>query len=244
MPNGDAAKYYREARFWRQERGRYLSWFTGEYNDFYGVPRPGPHVRDRFLLDAALAAWCEADADRYLKHLFVPACQFAGMKVLEIGCGPLGLARAFTGADVTGIDPLLSEYEEAGYPMDHHGITYVQARAESMAEVFRPDWFDAVIAVNAIDHVDDFEAVIAALAVVLKPSGRVRIEAHFHQPEPTEPIVLDEARVAAAFAGAGRRDVTKVADVPFTHFYPPGYRPEEDRLTVWSNFTTGREAHS
>lgn len=228
-------KYLAETRFWREEIDRYVAWFDGTYADFYGVLPPPREVRQKLLRRAALAAWCQADRCRYLAHLYLPEYAFRGCKVLEIGCGPLGLAQAFIDCELTGVDPLLGAYEAAGYPLDEHRIQYVEGRAEDLAALFQPATFDAVIAVNSIDHVDDFEAAIAAAAAVLKPDGRWRIECHYHAEEKTEPIVLDDARVTAAFAAAGRPDVLKVADVPFTHFYPPGYRPATDRLTVWGS---------
>jgi 2-polyprenyl-6-hydroxyphenyl methylase / 3-demethylubiquinone-9 3-methyltransferase len=83
--------------------------------------------------------------------------RFANKRLLDLGCRPLPWSVAFVDAAVVGLDPLVSRYEEAGYPLAafRDSMTFVRGFAEDMP--FASGSFDAVIAVNSIDHVDDFE---------------------------------------------------------------------------------------
>lgn len=266
-PNDKCAdKYHEEIRFWREEFDRYFTWLAGGVPDMYGVPAPDYRARNRVAVDA----WCRADRSRYGRHLFMESdageesfgCSSVARepwmrvgRLLDVGCGPLGLARFMCQCStmVYGLDPLWGAYEQIGYEVDLERAYPITGRAEQGRKVLErlPEGvardrlqqygFDAIVSVNAIDHVDDFDAAIQGIADLLADGGLVRIECHYHEPEPTEPHRLTDARVGEAFRLAGLEDVEKVSDVPFSYFYPPGYRPESDRLTVWSNFTTGLE---
>ena len=61
--------------------------------------------------------------------------------------------------------------------------------------------FDAVISVNALDHVDDFEQVASEMQRVLRRSGTAYFEIEYHVPTVTEPLALDDSRVRSAFSG-------------------------------------------
>lgn len=224
-------KYAEEIRFWREEIDYYVRWYRGECKELYGVYLPRHRVT-RFSDERqnALETWINADKWRYCNRLWVEPTYFSGKKVLEIGPGPLGLARFFAGASVHGIDPLVSVYREAGYPVDGHGVEYIQSFAEKMP--FGDQEFDAVISVNAIDHVDSFEESISEAERVVTDDGELRIEVHYHKKTVTEPNVLDDEIVMSAFK---KFDMKKIADSPSTVFYPPGTHPTSDRFCVWSN---------
>lgn len=225
-----AEKYAEEINFWTQELNRYVVWYSGGMRDFYGIPTPAPEARITRFSDIrmnALETWVLADKWRYCKHLMLEPTYFTGQSVLEIGCGPLRLSRWFTDATVTGLDPLFDQYEVAGYPVVPHKL---QAHAESIPVA--DDTFDAAFSVNAIDHVDDFEKAIAEVERVVKPSGEIRIEVHYHNATVTEPLVLHDARVAAAFK---KFRVLKIHETASTTFYPPGTHPKSDRFALWSN---------
>jgi ubiquinone/menaquinone biosynthesis C-methylase UbiE len=64
-----------------------------------------------------------------------------------------------------------------------------------------PDnYFDAVLSVNALDHVDDFDQVAAEIQRVVKPGGEIRFEVEYHAPTVTEPLSLDDNKVREAFS--------------------------------------------
>ena len=88
------------------------------------------------------------------------------MKVLDVGSGPFPSALCFQGCDIYNLDPLMDKYIAAGYPLHCYEsrARFVQAKAEAIP--FEDGFFDAVISVNAIDHVDGDPRQLARI-----PSG-------------------------------------------------------------------------
>lgn len=227
-------KYAAEERFWREELDRYVTWYAGGVREMYGIPAPRSQQRITRHAEVrmnALETWVNADRWRYCWHLFLEPSYFDGRVVVEIGPGPLGLAQNFIGArEIVGIEPLAEIYRNIGYPIDRQRLFYADCHAESLS---LPDHsVDAAISVNAIDHVDDFEAAIAELERVVKPNGEIRIETHYHAETTTEPCVLNDDRVRAAFK---RFDVQPISRRPSRDFYPPGTHPAGDQFVLWSN---------
>ena len=89
---------------------------------------------------------------------------------------------------------------------------------------------DAVISVNAIDHVSDFSAVAKEIRRVLKPGGTLRLQAHYHKPTPLEPQSLDDELILREFGSLG---VRKVAE----RRVKPGEQVHDfdECLVVWAN---------
>ena len=114
---------------------------------------------------------------------------YAGKRVLDIGCGPRGsLEWADTALERVGLDPLVNRYRDLG--IDQHQTTYVEAGAEAIP--FPDGHFDIAAAFNALDHVDDADAAIAELTRVTRAGGigLVIVEVN-HEPTPTEPQSLE-----------------------------------------------------
>jgi 2-polyprenyl-6-hydroxyphenyl methylase/3-demethylubiquinone-9 3-methyltransferase len=99
---------------------------------------------------------------------------FGGKRVLDVGCGGgiLAEALAAAGAQVTGIDPSERSLEAARAHGRRAGlaIDYRRGRAEDLAALV-DGGFDLVFAVDVLEHVDDLERAIAAVAAVLAPGG-------------------------------------------------------------------------
>jgi 2-polyprenyl-6-hydroxyphenyl methylase/3-demethylubiquinone-9 3-methyltransferase len=99
---------------------------------------------------------------------------FGGKRVLDVGCGGgiLAEALAAAGAQVTGIDPSERSLEAARAHARRAGlaIDYRRGRAEDLAALV-DGGFDLVFAVDVLEHVDDLERAIAAVAAVLAPGG-------------------------------------------------------------------------
>jgi 2-polyprenyl-3-methyl-5-hydroxy-6-metoxy-1,4-benzoquinol methylase len=227
-------KYEEEKLFWKEEIGFYVRWYNGKLRsrELYGVPCPKEHQKiNRFttIEQNAIETWVNADKWRYCKRLHVEPTYFSGRKVLEVGSGPLGLSRFFAGAEVHYLDPLHEWYDECGYAAPERRIT-------STIERYGSDGYSgsygAVISVNAIDHVDDFALAIAACENLCSEGGEIRMDIHYHAPTVTEPHVLNDEIVAAAFK---KFDMKKIAENPSHVFYPRGTHPPEDRFAVWSN---------
>ncbi|MCQ4159548.1 bifunctional 2-polyprenyl-6-hydroxyphenol methylase/3-demethylubiquinol 3-O-methyltransferase UbiG [Roseomonas sp. GC11] len=98
-----------------------------------------------------------------------------GLRVLDVGCGAglasEGLARL--GARVTGLDAAGTALEAARAHAAAGGleIDYRQGTPEDLAAA--GERFDAVVALEVIEHVTDRAAFLAALAAVVKPGGMV-----------------------------------------------------------------------
>lgn len=99
----------------------------------------------------------------------------AGLKLLDVGCGG-GLVSeplARLGAEVLGIDATPDTLEAARLHAAETGVqvTYRQIAAEELAaEGAR---FDAVLALEIVEHVADVPAFIAALGQLMAPGGQV-----------------------------------------------------------------------
>ncbi len=97
----------------------------------------------------------------------------AGLTLLDIGCGGGLLAEplARLGAEVTGIDAAEKNIRIARLHAEQMGlrITYLPCAAENLVRTGQR--FDAVLAMEVIEHVADVEAFVAAADRLLKPEG-------------------------------------------------------------------------
>lgn len=124
----------------------------------------------------------------FTAHFGLTAADFAGRRVLDVGCGPRGsLEWASGAARRVGLDPLVERYRSLG--IDRHAMEYVAAPAERMP--FADAAFDVVATLNALDHVDDPEAAIAEITRVAAPGAiwLVTVEVD-HPATATEPHSL------------------------------------------------------
>lgn len=113
---------------------------------------------------------------------------FAGKRVLEIGCGPLGLALACFSeaaddiAELVKLDPLpllsLDSLPAARDPRAEPFLSWAKAHAErgrylqSSGEAFgEAEAFDCVVSHNVLDHVRDPAAILGNAYKALKPGG-------------------------------------------------------------------------
>ena len=215
-----------EIFFWKAELERYVRWYRGE--PLHGAPGPRPeqlvtgHTPE---VDAAMTFLRVVQYPRYLTALDLAPDALAGKRVLDVGCGPMANLLVFTECERHGIDPLVDRYRAAGFPLEEwaaEGFAYHCAPAEKMP--FPENSFDVVVSVNAIDHVDDFEAVAREIQRVLRPDGHLRMQVNYHPPTVTEPVSLSDAAVERTYGWAS--GLRKLRDEP---------HPVEDgeRLTLW-----------
>ena len=113
-------------------------------------------------------------AGRHLGTL--PGRPFAGLKLLDVGCGGgiLSESMYFKGAEVTGID--LGEKAlnvaklhqlESGAKVDYQYIAVEELATQ------QPASFDVVTCMEMLEHVPDPAAIITACARLVKPGGSV-----------------------------------------------------------------------
>lgn len=102
---------------------------------------------------------------------------FQGLRVLDVGCGGGILCEplARLGADVTGIDPVDENIQNAKAHAEGMGlsITYLPCGVEDLSLDF--PLFDVVIASEIIEHVTDQESFLKSCVARLKPGGGVFI---------------------------------------------------------------------
>jgi SAM-dependent methyltransferase len=192
-------KYEAELDHWRTELQHLHQWFVDGTTDWWGIRPPSSEQKvtrsDIWSVNAILTM--HQMRPSYLEELQIAADAFVGERVLEVGCGPLAPILQFTGCDRHGVDPLTGQYVTAGWPLYALDVTVVTAGAERMP--YPDGWFDSVISVNALDHVDDFQAMAREVQRVLRPGGRLMFDVEYHEPTVTEPVELSDEVVCAAF---------------------------------------------
>jgi len=98
---------------------------------------------------------------------------FEGLSLLDIGCGGGLVAEpmARLGFKVTAIDAAAEAIAVARAHAEESGlaIDYRDATAEALAELGRR--FDAVLALEIVEHVANRDAFFAALAALVRPGG-------------------------------------------------------------------------
>jgi 2-polyprenyl-6-hydroxyphenyl methylase/3-demethylubiquinone-9 3-methyltransferase len=98
---------------------------------------------------------------------------FAGLRLLDIGCGGGLIAEPLTrlGAQVTGIDAAARNVHVAALHAERAGLTidYRSVAAEDLAATGVQ--FDAVVALEILEHVADLDIFLDATARLVRPGG-------------------------------------------------------------------------
>ncbi|MFY0651321.1 MAG: class I SAM-dependent methyltransferase [Cyclobacteriaceae bacterium] len=229
----NVSKYDHELNFWKGCIKDYRLWYKGEV-ELYETkpPTDSEKIRDTNPDYAAILTWLKLHQEKkYILDLELDSEVFRGKRVLDVGSGPLPSAQVFEGCELYCLDPLIPKYLEAGYPMHIYdqNVRFAYGHAENMP--FPENFFDVVISVNALDHVDDFKSTANEINRVLKKDGNLRFHLHYHSPTITEPLVLNDNVVAEAFqwAQSFRKINQKQSKTGYT-------APEGEYYTLWSNF--------
>ncbi len=225
-------KYVAELNFWTGEIENYKNWYNGELKESYGTISPSEKqkIKAGNLKDSSILTWHKFHQEKkYLLDLQLPANIFEGMKLLDIGSGPIPSATCYTNAELYCLEPLLSRYLDIGFPLHYYGNTkFIQCKAESMP--MEDQYFDAIISVNALDHVDDFEKTANEIQRVLKPGGKVVFHLHYHYKTETEPVELNDERVQNAFSNIN--NFTKITEKKEKY---GSVCEAGESFTLWSN---------
>lgn len=98
---------------------------------------------------------------------------FAGLKVLDIGCGGglLSIPMARLGGDITGVDASEKNIKIAKTYAKNNNIKidYLHTTAEELASSGAK--FDVILNMEVIEHVEDVESFMRSCCSMLKPGG-------------------------------------------------------------------------
>lgn len=103
-------------------------------------------------------------------------------RVVEVGCGPIGIVSYFPAAERVAVDPL--EHFYGKHPvlskLRNPAVDYRRGKGEALP---LPDGgFDLAIMENCIDHVQDMDSVMRELRRVLKPDGLLYLTVNARTP--------------------------------------------------------------
>ena len=167
---------------------------------------------------------------KYLEDLQLSPDSFQGMKLLDIGSGPMPSATCFKGCRIFCLEPLLAKYLEVGFPLHYYeNVTFIHGVSERIP--VEDSFFDAVISVNAIDHVDDIRKTAAEIKRILKPDGLFRMHVHYHSSTKCEPIMLDDHIFQELFGWCTNLAKVKTSKRNFSTTLP-----DNESFVLWSNF--------
>jgi 2-polyprenyl-6-hydroxyphenyl methylase/3-demethylubiquinone-9 3-methyltransferase len=150
---GEVGKFDRMARHWWDPDG-----------EMAALHRLNP-LRIGYIRDTLLSHF-ERTPDDPLRPL-------AGLRLLDVGCGGGILAEplARLGAEVTGIDAARETVKAARNHAELQGlrIDYRAAGVEDLAA--GAERFDAVLAMEIVEHVSDVDGFLAACGDLVRPGG-------------------------------------------------------------------------
>lgn len=228
-------KYKAEIDFWKGILISYEEWFEGKLSLLYGetCPNASTKVVSFDKRYSAILTWLDVHQKaKYLDDLLLEKDVFDGLRILDIGSGPIPSASVFSNCELYCLDPLMPLYMEAGFPIHiyENRIKFVFGFSEKMP--FPNGYFDSIISVNAIDHVDDFIMTANEIKRVLKPGGKMRFHIHYHAKTVTEPLELNDDVVSAAFSWA--KGFKKISESKQKR--GSVVEDSSELYTLWSNF--------
>ena len=132
----------------------------------------GP-MRPLHKLNPLRLAWMKEAIATHFGRAVQPADALIGLRVLDVGCGAGLVCEPFARmrAEVVGIDPSSKVISAAKLHAAESGlaIDYRPAAAEDLAAA--GERFDAVLALEVVEHVNDVPAFILTCAGMVKPGG-------------------------------------------------------------------------
>lgn len=137
------------------------------------------HTLDPTATEDTIEPLVGSGSTHLYRGLIAWAPLIAGERVLDLGCGAGGAARAAATivggqGEVVAVDPCAEALRVAKSRGDVEGgapITYLRARGEDLS-VFDDRSFDCAVASLVLDEVPDLAAVLREVVRVLRPGGR------------------------------------------------------------------------
>lgn len=142
---------------------------AAEWWDPHGKFRPLHQMNPVRLDYVASQIAAQFDRDRKASQ------PFAGLRILDIGCGGGLLAEpmARLGADVTGADAVARNIAVASLHAEAQGLSIDYRATTAEALLDEGAQFDAVLALEIVEHVADPAAFLATCAGLTRPGGLV-----------------------------------------------------------------------
>jgi SAM-dependent methyltransferase len=161
-----------EVRDWWSRNPMTYDW-RAEISHEAGSPEHLEEVELRFLA----ASWFAQAPGGSPYSGLIPFADLADKKVLEIGSGTGVHARllAEAGAHVTAVDLTPTAVELTRRRLDLHGLEADVREADAEALPFEDASFDFVWSWGVIHHSNDTRRVVAEIARVLRPGGRLAL---------------------------------------------------------------------
>ncbi|MEW6601606.1 MAG: methyltransferase domain-containing protein [Nitrospirota bacterium] len=230
-----ASKQEAESLFWEDFLCKLEQWYRGDIPDLFKTPCPREEEKIRVsnIKDSSVLTWFKLHQQvKYLKDLQLTDQAFSGMRLLDIGAGPMPSATVFKSCKIYCLEPLLHDYLRIGFPFHYYDdFKYIHANAENIP--VEDGFFDAVISVNAIDHVDNLNETSLEIRRVLKDNGLFRMHVHYHKATKWEPMVITDEVFSEAFSWC--KNLHKIAETKTSYGLSPA---SDETFVLWSNFNS------
>jgi SAM-dependent methyltransferase len=95
-------------------------------------------------------------------------------RIVEIGCGPLGMIEYLPGLERVGFDPLNEHYQKLFGNVRSGDVRYVTELESLVAD--RGGSFDLMICFNVLDHTPDPLLILRQAMSLVRPGGRFLVE--------------------------------------------------------------------
>ncbi len=221
-----------ELQFWKHEMIKYILWYIGEIPVLYKTSSPLPKQRKETgnIFYSAILTWTELhQKPKYLNDLNITTNHFFNKRILDVGSGPIPSAICLKDCDIYSLDPLMNKYASIGYPFDiYPNVNFINAYVENIP--IEDNFFDVIISVNAIDHVDNLESASKELCRVAKDNCSFIMHVHYHKPTIYEPIEINDTIFSTVFSWVKGLRVAKRTISSFS-----STTSKNEEFVLWSN---------
>ncbi|MEM8537191.1 MAG: bifunctional 2-polyprenyl-6-hydroxyphenol methylase/3-demethylubiquinol 3-O-methyltransferase UbiG [Pseudomonadota bacterium] len=165
------------------------------------------------------------------------AAPFAGLRILDIGCGGGLLCEpmARLGATVVGADAAAGNIPVAQFHAAQSGLTidYRHTTAEALADA--GEQFDVVLSMEVIEHVADPQGFLTACQQLVKPGG-IQICSTINKTAKSFALAIIGAEYVMRWLPRGTHDWSKfiTPDTLFTYLENAGLMPVDHKGMVYN----------